>query len=352
MRTKLGTEAMTPLVTVESDPYNAETPLEIIARKDITPNDSFYVRNHFAVPSVDPKTWKLNVTGDVQVSTALSLSQIREMPSRTILVTLECAGNGRTRMHPVPPSTPWRDGAAATAEWTGVQLKTLLEKARPQNRVVEVLFRGADVGAEGGRDLSFERSLPLVEALNEDVILAYKMNGRPLPKAHGFPLRLIVPDWYGMASVKWLTEIRVLKERFQGYFQKERYIYSNGEQGPQPPVNRIHVKSLIIKPAQDAILKSGKSYKVTGLAWSGLGPVRKVEFRTHGSQWKDTQMSRELGRHAWRRWSTTWTPQRPGRYVLMSRALDKAGTWQPDEPVWNLYGYGHNTVATRNVDVL
>ena len=338
-------------VTVESEPYNAETQIGILVRKDITPNNSFYIRNHFAVPSLDPKTWKLRVTGDVQSEVALSLSQIREMRSKTTLVTIECAGNGRMRMRPVPPSTPWRDGAVATAQWTGVPLKHVLEAANPQKNVVEILFRGADAGVESGRDLSFERSLPLVEALREDIILVYEMNGRPLPKAHGFPLRLIVPGRYGMASVKWLKEIHALKEPFQGYYQRERYIYRNGKRANQP-VNRIRVKSLILQPSENVVLKLGRLYKVTGLAWSGFGPITKVEFRTHNSDWREAQMANDLGRHAWRRWTISWNPQQPGRHLLMSRASDEAGGQQPDEPVWNTYGYGYNTVHTRSVSVV
>ena len=350
MITKRNRETGTLPVAVEAEPYNAETPLKILANNDITPNESFYIRNHFTTPSVNPARWKLSITGNVRVPISLSLSQIREMPSKTILVTLECAGNGRMRMHPVPPSTPWRDCAVATAKWTGVQVRTVLEKV-PLHGAKEILFKGADAGVEAGRDLSFERSLPIDEALDEDVILAYEMNGRPLPKIHGFPLRLIVPSWYGMASVKWLTEIHVLKKTFQGYYQKERYVYENGQGGRQPAVNRIRIKSLILEPAEDAVLKSGETYKVRGLAWSGLGLITKVELKTHNSQWKEAQLSKDLGRHAWRRWHVTWTPQRPGRHVLMSRAVDEKGNQQPEDPFWNRYGYGYNTVTTRSVRV-
>jgi len=349
MRTKPGRRARTRLVTVETEPYNAETPMQVLLHKDITPNDSFYVRNHFTAPSVDPAKWKLSITGDVQI--LLSLSQIREMPSKTILATLECAGNGRTWMRPVPPSTAWKDGAAATAEWTGVELRAVLEKVQLQDSAKEVLFKGADAGVEAGRDLSFERSLPIDEALSEDVILAYEMNGHPLPKAHGFPLRLIVPGWYAMASVKWLTEIRVLSEMFQGYYQKERYVYSNPHGRVQTPVNRMRVKSVILEPTEDVVLKCGERCRVQGLAWSGLAPITKVELGAHNSHWREVQLSKDLGRYAWRRWFATWTPQRPGRYVLMSRAFDETGRQQPEESVWNLYGYGYNTVATRSVTV-
>lgn len=195
-------------ILVETEPYNAETPREILLRRNITPSGSFYVRNHFSVPTIDPKTWRLRVIGAVKNHLALPLSEITRMREKTLVVTLECAGNGRTRMHPIPPSTPWGDCAVATASWTGVPLKDVLEKAGPKDSAVELLFKGADMGVEAGRELSFERSLSLSEALHEDVVLAYKMNERPISRIHGAPARLIVPGWYGMASVKWLTEVR------------------------------------------------------------------------------------------------------------------------------------------------
>jgi DMSO/TMAO reductase YedYZ molybdopterin-dependent catalytic subunit len=292
------------------------------------------------------------VAGAVQIPLTTSLPQLRQMEKKTVVVTLECAGNGRTRMQPAPPSTPWQDGALATAQWTGVSLRDLIEQAGPKEESVEVLFVGADAGLEAGRDLVFERSLPITEALREEVILAYEMNGHPLPKIHGYPLRLIVPGWYGMASVKWLTEIRVLTLPFQGYYQKERYVYSEAPQAPSPPVNRIRVKSLILEPVEQSTLKRGKSYMVTGLAWSGWGKVTKVQFRTHNSDWRDAQLNGlDLGPYAWRRWSVPWTPERRGRYVLLSRACDETGGQQPKEPVWNLHGYGYNTISTRTVRV-
>jgi len=270
------------------------------------------------------------------------------MREKALVVTLECAGNGRTRMHPLPASTPWRDYAIATAKWTGVPLKDVLEEAEPEDNAAEILFKGADMGVEAGRELSFERSLPLSEALNEDVILAYKMNERPIPRTHGSPLRLIVPRWYGMASVKWLTKIRLLTKPFQGYYQKERYVYK--DESEEHAVERIRVKSLILKPPEEAVLRRGRSYSVKGLAWSGNGQVTKVEFKTHNSEWMPTELSENaLNPYAWRRWSVTWTPERPGRFALMSRAHDESGARQPDELVSNTYGYGYNTVTARTV---
>lgn len=340
-------------VAVETEPFNAETLTEVLRRMDITPNVSFYVRNHFSAPRIDVKTWKLSVTGAVKNTLTLSLDEIMSIPRKTILATLECAGNGRARMQPVPASTPWRDGAVGTARWTGATLGEILEKAQPLDNAVDILFRGIDRGIEAGREMSFERSVPLCNALHEDTILAYGMNERSLPRLHGFPLRLIVPGRYGMASVKWLAEIRILSEPFQGYYQRERYVYANSRNMADSAVNEIRVKSLILEPTENNVIKSGKSCRVSGLAWSGLSRLTKVEFRTHNSEWKPAQLSKDdLGSYAWRRWSITWTPRLPGRYVLMSRASDNSGRQQPTEPVWNLYGYGYNTVTTRTVRVI
>jgi DMSO/TMAO reductase YedYZ molybdopterin-dependent catalytic subunit len=343
----------TRTVALETEPFNAETPLEVLRRRDITPNDSFYVRNHFTAPRIDVKTWKLSVTGAVKNALTLSLNEIMSMPRKTILATLECAGNGRTRMQPVPASTPWGDGAVGTARWTGATLEEILKKTQPLDNALDILFRGTDRGIEAGSKLSFERSILLTDALHEDTILAYEMNGRSLPRLHGFPLRLVVPGRYGMASVKWLAEIRVLSEPFQGYYQSDQYVYANSRNMADSPVNEIRVKSLILEPSENGVLKSRKSSNVSGLAWSGLGRITKVEFKTHNSEWKPAQLSKvDFGSYAWRRWSITWTPKVPGRYVLMSRASDDSGGQQPVEPVWNLRGYGYNTVTLRTVRVI
>ena len=275
------------------------------------------------------------------------------MPAKRLLVTMECAGNGRSMMQPLPSSTPWRDCAVATAEWLGVPLRTVLEKAQIEENVLEVLFLGGDAGVEGGREVSFARSLPLEEAMHDDVILAYKMNGHPIPLMHGFPVRLIVPGWYGMASVKWLTEIRALSEPYKGYFQKDRYVYATSRNMTDSPVSRIRVKSLILEPSEGAVVKLGKPLKVSGLAWSGSGRIRKVEFRTQETDWTATRLSHDdLGPYAWSRWSINWRPKANGRYVLTSRAFDEVGASQPEDPVWNIHGYGYNSVLSRIVMVI
>ena len=336
---------------IERRPYNAETPLKVLAKSDITANSSFYVRNHFMVPRINSSRWKLQVKGAVERQLELSVNEIRSLPSRTLTVTMECAGNSRIRMNPTPPGTPWRDGAIGTATWTGVPLRELIESARPLRGTVEVAFKGADHGMEAGQHLAFERSLPLEDAVVEDVILAYEMNGRPLPRVHGFPLRLIVPGWYGVASVKWLTEISLLREPFRGWFQSSRYIYADRTKVAQGPVSRMKVKSLILEPAEGARIRCNRKQIVSGLAWSGFGTVSKVEVRVNNSRWRRARIIGNQGSYGWRRWITTLIPREPGNYTLLSRATDSEGNTQPLSESWNFFGYGYNTVAPVRIQV-
>lgn len=336
---------------VERRPYNAETSLKVLANSEITANSSFYVRNHFAVPIINSSRWKLRVTGAVEKQLEMSLNEIRTLPSRTLTVTMECAGNSRIRMNPTPPGTPWRDGAVGTATWTGVPLLDILESARPLRGAVEVAFKGADHGMELGQHLAFERSLSLEDALAKDVILAYEMNGEPLPRVHGFPVRLVVPGWYGVASVKWLKEISILRKPFQGWFQTSRYIYEDGTKVSHGPVNRIKVKSLILEPAEGARITCDQKLLVSGLAWSGFGRLSKVEVKVNNSRWRRARLVGNQGSYSWRRWITTLIPREPGNYTLISRATDSDGNTQPLSDTWNSFGYGYNTATPVKIQV-
>lgn len=330
-------------VTIEAQPYNAETPAQALCTHDITPNGSFYVRNHFAVPQIALVAWRLKIGGAVAHELALTLNEIKTLPARTVTATLECAGNGRTHMRPLPPGAPWQDGAVGTATWTGVPLRQLLDRAEPRDGAREVLFQGADQGLEGGQRLAFERSLPLKDAQRGDVLVAYRMNGRPLPALHGSPLRLIVPGWYGVASVKWLARITVLTAPFEGWYMAARYIYADAKRASPTPVRHMQVKSLITEPLNGTTLHAGHVCTVSGLAWSGSGLIREVAVRLNDAKWHKAKLSRRsFGRYAWRRWSINWKPTSPGRYLLTARASDNQGNIQPLEPVWNFYGYGYN----------
>jgi DMSO/TMAO reductase YedYZ molybdopterin-dependent catalytic subunit len=335
---------------MERRPYNAETPMHVLATGDITANRSFYVRNHFSIPRLDSSRWRLKVSGDVGRPLRLSLPSIARMRTKTVVTTMECAGNGRSEMHPTPPGTPWGAGALGTASWTGVPLKLVLARAGVKDSAVEVLFRGADSGLVGGQMTRFERSLPIDEAMDENVILAFRMNGRPLPMSHGYPVRLNVPGWYGMASVKWLDEVSLISEPFEGRFQSSSYVYSKKDGTPSIPVTRMRVKSLITAPSEDDEVRCGSPLSVSGLAWSGYGKIERVEIRFGPSRWRRAKLvGQDQGRFCWRRWTFRWVPDRPGRYTISSRAVDDSGNSQPEAEVFDELGYGYNTVTRISV---
>ncbi len=324
--------------------------MHVLATSDITPNRSFYVRNHFSIPKVDPSKWRLKVSGDVKRPLRLSLPSIKRMRAKTFVVTMECAGNSRSKMSPRPQGLPWRQGALGTASWTGVPLKDILAMAGVKDSAVEVLFRGADSGLEGGHMTRFERSLPIDEAMDENVILAFRMNGRTLPIGHGYPIRLQVPGWYGVASVKWLDEVSLISEPFEGWFQSSSYVYSSRNASPSIPVTKMRVKSVIITPSEEAEVKCRSHISVSGLAWSGYGKIEQVEMSFDNSRWRMAKLEgQHLGRFGWRRWTYEWVPDKPGRHTIASRAVDDSGNSQPKAEVFNELGYGYNTVTRISV---
>lgn len=340
------------LVTLEQWPFNAETPLGALGRP-ITPTSLFYVRNHFAEPDLHPSSWRLLVDGRVERPLELSLADLHALPVRNVTVTLECAGNGRGLMAPLPPGTPWRLGAAGTARFTGTPLRNVLDPGEPGHDVVEVLFTGADAGAQ--REIpteAFARSLPLEAARSPDVLLAWAMNGEPLTRSHGFPLRLIVPGWYGVASVKWLVRVTALAEPFEGYFQRERYVYV-GEPGTRDgsPVTRMRVRAVIARPAEGAEIALGP-IQVMGSAWSGDGPIRLVEVSADGGRsWSPADVMPGASPYAASAWRFGWKPPGRGCFELLARATDDAGNTQPLQPLWNQHGYGNNAVHRVTVRV-
>jgi DMSO/TMAO reductase YedYZ molybdopterin-dependent catalytic subunit len=281
------------------------------------------------------------------------VKDLQTLPERTAIVTLEWAGNGRTRMNPVPPGTPWAYGAVGTARFTGTPLHLLLDQAGVGAEAIEVVFTGADQGeVEPGRVTRFARSLPLDVARHPDILLAWAMNGEPLPLQHGFPLRLIVPRWYGVASVKWLVGITVLSRPFEGYFQRESYVYV-GERGTPEgtPVTLVRVRGVIGRPSDESKLPLGP-VEVAGTAWAGTGPISRVEVSADdGRSWAEAALGTVPSPYAATPWRFVWVPPGPGTYTLMARATDSAGNTQPVEPVWNVYGYGGNVVHRIRVTV-
>lgn len=340
------------LVTREEEPFNAGTPIEALA-EPVTPNRIFYVRNHFDVPELDPEAWRLEVGGEVESPVTLSLTDLRRLPPRSVTVTMECAGNGRRMMDPLPGGTPWSLDAVSTARFSGTSLRKVLDGARVKPEAVEIVFEGADRGeVSEGRVEPYARSLPTAVARDPDVLLAWEMNGEPLPPHHGHPVRLVVPSWYGMASVKWLVRVRASRGRFRGWFQAERYVYVGREdRADGAPLTHKRVRALIARPPDGETLPAG-AVEIAGVAWSGGVGVRRVEVSTDGGEtWGAARLGGTPGEHASVPWTYSWESATSGKHTLMARATDEAGETQPLEPRWNEYGYGNNVVQRVEVEL-
>jgi DMSO/TMAO reductase YedYZ molybdopterin-dependent catalytic subunit len=345
------------LTMINGMPFNAEAP-PVALVGDITPTEFHYVRSNFAVPAHDGT---LEIGGAVASPTTVTLEDLRAMPAVERAVTLECAGNGRLTMRPLPTGEPWGDYAVSTARWTGVPLKHLLDLAQPAADGVEVLFRGADHGHyhlsailadTDQQDLTFERALPLdlVTDPAAEILVAYEMNGEPLGPDHGAPFRLIVPHWYAVASVKWLTRIDVLTEPYAGEFQTGHYIYEWPDKQHER-VELMRVRARITDPAPGAVIPAG-TYPVRGKAWSGTGPITAVDVSLTGaSDWYPAEVEPPKGPYQWQEWSFEWNAEGTGRKTLRARATDAAGNVQPETPPWNRLGYGNNAVEIVYVDV-
>ncbi len=327
---------------------NHGMPLELL-REDVTPVGLHYLLIHYDIPQVEPGAWRLVVDGCVAGELSLGLDELRALPSHEVVATMECAGNGRARLEPKPVSQPWLLEALGTGRWRGVRLRHLLEQAGVERSAVEVLFTGLDRGIENGEEQLFQRSLSLADASQPDVLLAYELNGVPLPPQHGFPLRLLVPGWYGMTNVKWLARITLLAAPFTGYQQARGYRLRQTDEEAGEPLSRIFPRALMVPPGipefmtRERTLPPGRC-TIEGRAWSGLAPVAAVEVSTNdGTTWDEARLDPpDLGRWAWRRWSYDWDAARPGQYVLSCRARDEAGNEQPAGQRWNVGGYANN----------
>jgi DMSO/TMAO reductase YedYZ molybdopterin-dependent catalytic subunit len=347
------------LIVREKSPENLETPLSAF-NQYITPNDLFYVRDHFARPEIDMHDWKLRVEGAVEAPFTLSLAELTQQPSRQKTILLECAGNGRGFLSPRQSGVQWTVGAVSNAEWKGVPLSYLLEKARPREDAVEVILEGADSGAvkdppRPEQPIRFARSLPLIKARSEEVILAYEMNGKPLPKSHGFPLRAVVGGWYGMASVKWLTRIIVTTKPFGGYFQTTTYTTWEKDEGvaTMRPITQILPKSVIVSPAPGEKLAGGKSHRIRGMAWAGEASVQHVEISSDGGKhWSAGKLLDAAKPFTWRFWEYAWqAPETRGMATLMVRARDDRGRLQPLDREPDRRNYLINHVVSVPVEI-
>jgi sulfane dehydrogenase subunit SoxC len=335
---------------------NHGLPLEAL-RYDVTPVGLHYLLIHYDIPAVDEADWRLEVAGRVARPLSLSLEEVRAREAVELVATMECAGNGRARMEPRAVSQPWLLEAVGTGRWSGTPLATILAEAEPLDDAVDVVFTGLDGGVENGVEQRYQRALPLAEALGSGALLAHGLNGAPLPPQHGFPLRLVVPGWYGMTNVKWLARIDVVDRPFEGYQHASGYRLRASEDDDGVPVTRMLPRALVIPPGEPEFLTRERfvrpgTAELRGRAWSGQGAVSAVEVSTDGGKtWASAVLDdAPASPWAWRGWRFSWEA-RPGRHVLCCRASDDAGNVQPLEPEWNVGGYANNAVQRLPVTV-
>jgi DMSO/TMAO reductase YedYZ molybdopterin-dependent catalytic subunit len=331
------------LLVRSAEPINLEMPFASL-RDFLVPNEQFYVRNHFAQPRLEAREWRLRVEGLVKQPLELTYDEVRKLATRSVPALLECAGNNRAYLSPKAKGVQWEQGAVGTAEWTGVPLKALLQRAGLRSGATDVVFEGADEGevADLAGPIHFARAVPLEKA-QRDVLLAHQMNGKELPTSHGYPLRAIVPGWYGVSSVKWLTRIVVTDQPFRGFFQSVDYTYWDRPYGVpiQHPITELSVKAQIARPAGQEVVPAGKPYRIFGAAWTGEADVERVEVSTDGGRsWSAARLTGKPVRHAWRLWEYDWAvPARGGRYSVIARATDSKGRQQPTERSKDLRNY-------------
>jgi DMSO/TMAO reductase YedYZ molybdopterin-dependent catalytic subunit len=331
------------LIYLSREPLNAESPLDRQVGA-ITPASRHYVRDHFARPAPPEH---LVVDGAVRTPLRLTPSDLRALPQRSLVVTLECAGNGRAFLDPPVPGEQWRTGAVSTAEWTGATLRAVLDLARPSGGAVEVLCVGADAGTPAalGAHIAYERSLPLADAMRDNVVLAYAMNGDEIPPEHGAPFRLVVAGWYGMASVKWLARLSVLQQTFDGFFQTKRYVVGDR------PLREIAVRALITWP-RDGERLATRPFVARGYAWSGRGDLARVEVSDDdGRSWRDAMLDAAASPYAWRPWRIQVAPRGGGKLVLLARGVTTAGVTQPMDEVRSPLGYENNAARPVSVEI-
>lgn len=335
---------------------NHGMPLEAL-RYPITPTGLHYLLVHFDIPVVDAPTWQLVVDGLVRTPLTLSLDDIKSRPAVRQPVTMECAGNGRGLLTPRPLSQAWMEDGVGTAEWTGTPLRGVLAEAGLDSNAVEVTFTGLDWGVQGKEVQPYQRSLSVSEAMRDEVLLAYAMNDEALPPQHGAPLRLVVPGWYGMTSVKWLARIDVTAEPFAGYQMVDTYRYSRDADDPGEPVTLIRPRALMVPPGipdyatRVRVLKPGK-VTLTGRAWTGRAAITRVEVSVdNGTIWQDAERDEPPGEHAWCGWQCEWEAT-AGAHTLLVRATDANGAIQPIDQPWNFQGMGNNMVQRVQVLVV
>jgi len=319
------------------EPLNLEMPFETLGGF-ITPTKLFYVRTHFPIPKIDKNKWRLRIEGEVEKSFEINFDELIKLESRKIPATLECAGNNRSFLEPKVKGVQWRLGGVGNAEWTGVPLSILLDRAGVKSTAREIILEGADRGKledpkSPPGEMNFARSIPMKKA--SDVLLAYKMNDVDLPAENGFPVRAIVPGWYAVASIKWLQRIIVTDKLFNGYYQTLDYSFwkRRGDNAELVPLSEMQIKAEIARPSQGETVPANSNVRVHGTGWTGDGEIMKVEISSDdGATWNEAKLLGESKPNAWRLWEFNWkTPARAGKATLVARATDSNGRTQPIE---------------------
>ena len=340
-----GDERASPLIARVTRPYDAETPVRAFS-SFLTPTKSFFVRSHFGPPAPELLTesnWTLRIGGMVDRPKSFSLADLRRMNPMTLTAVMQCSGNGRTFYEPKVPGVQWARGAVGNAEWTGVRLRDLLEQVGVRGDAQHVQFQGADRPITSSVPL-FVRSIPLKKAIHPDTLLAYQMNGDPLPLLHGAPLRVITPGWMAESCIKWLTEITVQAAEATGYYMQTAYRTpagpgASGDRDVMLPVEAMVVKSLITSPENGDEVQQG-AVPVQGVAWSGEARIRKVDVSVDaGATWEPARLIGDDRPYAWRQWQFDWKPRQDGICKVLSRATDEQGAVQPVVSPWNPGGF-------------
>jgi sulfite oxidase len=344
------------LIVRSMRPPDFETPVALLD-SFITPNDSFYVRSHLPVPTVDAATFALKVGGEVDSPLSLSVDEIKKLPAVTVTVTLECAGNGRAFFAPAVAGIQWEKGAVSTARFTGARLSDVLKRAGMKSTGKNVEMHAADRPL--GSMPAFVRQVPMAKAMHPDTIIAYAMNGEPIPVVHGFPLRAIVPGWEGAYSVKWLNALNVLAGESTSFWVATGYRYPNRRVAPGAavdakdmlPLTGLVVKSLITTPADGASFAPGK-INIGGFAWAGEDDIAKVDISVDsGATWAPARLVGEQAKYTWRRFEHTVTVSAPQSVLVLSRATDSKGVVQPAVSHWNPSGYLWNQYDSVRIEV-
>lgn len=339
---------------LSTTPENRETPLADVPSW-VTPNRWFFVRSHYETPEIDVANWRLSVGGCVGRELELTWEQLDSMPHRSIFVTMECAGNGRSFLKPYVEGVQWTAGAVGHAEWSGVPLHVVLDRAGLAADAKELVFYGADSGVEHGEGepKPFARSLPLDKARHADTLLVTHMNGEVLEPSHGYPLRLLAPGWYGVASVKWLTRIEAVKTPFDGYYQTAKYTIKHRTGGGvrTDVVGPMPVKSEIIRPVGGSVLGIGAN-RMFGMAWAGEHAVAAVEVSVDGGvSWQRAELQGPRAAYSWTAWEYLWETAAPGEYTLLARAISQDGHVQPMDHDYDRGGYLINFSRPINVQL-